>query len=73
MLVNIIEQKQCFFCTNNRNIIDYKDAELLKKFMSSNAKIYPRRKSGLCALHQRRVALAIKRARFLALVPYTTR
>ncbi|MBI2055769.1 MAG: 30S ribosomal protein S18 [Candidatus Sungbacteria bacterium] len=71
--MNNIEQKQCFFCTNNRNIIDYKDAELLKKFMSSNAKIYPRRKSGLCALHQRRVAIAVKRARFLALVPYTTR
>ena len=67
------EIKQCFFCTNNRNIIDYKDAEMLKKFMSSNAKIYPRRKSGLCALHQRRVAIAIKRARFLALVPYTNR
>lgn len=67
------EIKQCFFCTNNRNILDYKDSELLRRFMSSQAKIYPRRKSGLCASHQRRMAFAIKRARFLALVPYTTR
>lgn len=71
--MQLIEQKQCFFCTNNRNVIDYKDGEMLRKFMSAQGKIYPRRKSGLCASHQRRVALAIKRARFMALVPYTTR
>jgi len=64
---------QCYFCTTNREMIDYKDSELLKHFMSSQAKIYPPRKSGVCAKHQRRLARAIKRARFLALVPYTTR
>lgn len=67
------EKKQCFFCTTNRDVIDYKDAELLRRFMSSQAKIYPRRKSGLCARHQRRLAEAVKRARYLALVSYTTR
>ena len=67
------EKKQCFFCTTNRNVVDYKDAELVKKFMSGSAKIYPRKKSGLCAFHQRRLAHAVKRARFLALVPFTTR
>jgi small subunit ribosomal protein S18 len=65
--------KQCFFCTTGRDTADYKDAELLRRFMSSQAKIYPRRKSGLCAFHQRRFATAVKRARYLALVPYTTR
>ncbi len=67
------EIKQCFFCTTNRGAIDYKDAELLRRFMSSQAKIYPRRKSGLCARHQRRLAEAVKQARYLALIPYTTR
>lgn len=67
------EIKQCYFCTTNRNFIDYKDTETLRRFMSSQAKIYPRRKSGLCAFHQRRVAEAVKRARYLALLPYTNR
>ncbi len=65
--------KQCFFCTTNREVVDYKDAETLRQFMSTQAKIYPRRKSGLCAYHQRRLAQAVKRARYLALIPYTTR
>lgn len=68
-----LEKKQCFFCTTNRDVVDYKDAELLRKFMSAMAKIYPRRKSGLCARHQRKFSSAVKRARYLALVPYTTR
>ncbi len=67
------ENKQCFFCTTSSDVIDYKEAELLRRFMSGQAKIYPRRKSGVCARHQRMLARAIKRARFLALVPYTTR
>lgn len=57
----------------NRDAVDYKDGELVRRFMSSQAKIYPRRKSGLCARHQRMLAEAAKRARYLALVPYTTR
>lgn len=53
--------------------LDYKNAELLRRFMNSEGKIYPRRKTGTCAKDQRSLAEAIKRARFLALVPYTTR
>lgn len=67
------ERKQCYFCTTNRDVVDYKDAENLKRFLSASAKIYPRRKSGLCAKHQRKLATAVKRARYLALIPYTTR
>ncbi|OGZ95489.1 MAG: 30S ribosomal protein S18 [Candidatus Sungbacteria bacterium RIFCSPHIGHO2_01_FULL_50_25] len=65
-------KKQCYFCTTNRPI-DYKDADLLKRFMSAGAKIYSRRKSFLCAYHQREFSQAVKRARYLALVPYTSR
>lgn len=67
------EKKQCLFCTTNRDVVDYKDTATIRQFMSTQAKIYPRRKSGLCARHQRRVAEATKRARYLALVPFTTR
>ena len=67
------DQKQCYFCTAGRGVIDYKDAETLRRFMSGQAKIYPRRKTGTCASHQRRLASAIKRGRFMALLPFTTR
>lgn len=67
------EKKQCYFCTTSRDVVDYKDAETLKRFLSASAKIYPRRKSGLCAKHQRKLATAVKRARYLALTPFTTR
>jgi len=67
------KSKQCLFCTTNRGLVDYKDAETIRQFMSTQGKIYPRRKSGLCSRHQRRLATAAKRARFLALVPFTTR
>jgi len=63
-------ERQCFFCTATHKVIDYKDAETLRKFMNSQMKIYGRRRSGLCALHQRAVARAIKRARTLSIVPY---
>lgn len=65
------DQKQCFFCTSARKVLDYKDAETLRRFMSAGMKIIPRRRSHLCASHQRELAMAIKRARFLGLVPYT--
>ena len=70
---NTNEPKQCYFCTSSRAVIDYKEAEMLRRFMSSQAKIYPRRKSGLCARHQRELSAAVKQARYLALVPITTR
>ncbi|MDZ4299990.1 MAG: 30S ribosomal protein S18 [Candidatus Sungbacteria bacterium] len=66
-------KKQCFFCTTSRSGANYKDVENLRKFLSASGKIYPRKKSGLCASHQRELATAIKRARSLALVPFTPR
>jgi small subunit ribosomal protein S18 len=53
------------------DVIDYKDASKLRRFISDRGKIEPRRKTGTCARHQRRLTLSIKRARHLALLPYT--
>ncbi len=64
-------KKFCYFCTNNINAIDYKDTQLLRRFMNSQAKIVPPRRSGNCAKHQRMIARAIKRARAMALLSYT--
>ena len=62
--------KSCYYCTNNKLIVDYKDVATLRRFVSSYQKIAPRRRSGLCAPHQRQVAGAIKRARQAALMAY---
>lgn len=64
------KRKVCFFCRDKIEHIDYKDANLLRPYISDRGKIAPRRKSGACARHQRRLATAIKRARHLALLPY---
>jgi len=61
---------QCFFCSQNLTYIDYKEVELLKRFVSSQLKIIDPRHSGVCAKHQRKLAQAIKRARFLSLLPF---
>ncbi len=66
-------RKNCYFCVNTGQAIDYKDAMLLRRFTSSYAKIAPRRRSGMCATHQRKMAAAIKRARIMALLPFVTR
>lgn len=63
-------KKSCYFTKNKINYIDYKDVELLKKFISANGKITPRRVTGTSAKHQRLLAVAIKRARQMALLPY---
>lgn len=60
----------CYFCSQNTKEIDFKDVEILKKFISAGMKIKPRKKTGLCAKHQRKLAQAIKRAREMALLPY---
>lgn len=65
--------KYCHFCTNNIKLIDYKDPELLKKFLDSYGRIVAHRRSGVCAHHQRQLAAAVKRARFLALLPFVAR
>jgi len=66
----VIKPKVCAFCAEKIEI-DYKDIPRLRKYVSDRGKIEPRRRSGVCAKHQRRLATAIKRARFLALLPYT--
>ena len=63
-------KKVCYFTINNITYIDYKDVELLKKFISPNGKIIPRRVTGTKAKYQRELAVAIKRARQMALLPY---
>ena len=63
-------KKVCYFKKNNVTTIDYKDIELLKKFISANGKIIPRRVTGTSAKYQRMLATAIKRARQMALIPY---
>lgn len=65
------KKRVCTFCAENLNILDYKDYNKLKKFISERGKILPRRVSGTCAKHQRTLTLAIKRARHVALLPYT--
>ena len=63
--------KVCTFCTEADAVIDYKDVATLKKYVSERGKILPRRITGICAKHLRAVTGAIKRARHLALMPYT--
>ena len=65
------KKKVCIFCVDKVNEIDYKDVKKLKKFVSESGKIAPRRTSGVCAKHQRALAVAIKRARVMALLPFT--
>ncbi|MFA5236085.1 MAG: 30S ribosomal protein S18 [Bacilli bacterium] len=63
-------KKVCYFTKNKIAYIDYKDVELLKRFISPNGKISPRRVTGTSARYQRELALAIKNARFVALLPF---
>jgi small subunit ribosomal protein S18 len=64
-------RKICAFCADKSKSIDYKDTMKLKRFLTERGKIQPRRTSGVCAKHQRALAMAIKRARMMALLPYT--
>jgi small subunit ribosomal protein S18 len=64
-------RKVCRFCADKNVAIDYKDPQTLKYFITDRGKIIPRRISGNCAKHQRKVALAIKRARMIALMPFS--
>ncbi len=66
-------RKVCSFCVDKAlKSIDYKDCAKLRRFISDRAKILPRRVTGTCAEHQRKLTVAIKRARYLALLPYTS-
>ena len=64
-------KKVCGFCVDKVENIDYKDIARLRRYMSERGKILPRRVTGTCAFHQRALTVAIKRARHLALLPYT--
>ena len=64
-------RKVCSFCVDKVQEIDYKDAAKLRKFITERGKILPRRISGTCAKHQRQLTIAIKRARNVALLPFT--
>ena len=64
-------RKYCQFCKENTEFIDYKDTQLLRKYMTDRGKIKPRRVTGACTQHQHDIANAIKRAREMALLPYT--
>ena len=66
-----LRRKYCQFCKEGTDFIDYKDVQLLRKYMTDRGKIKPRRVTGACTQHQHDIAVAIKRAREMALVPYT--
>lgn len=66
------KKKVCSFCIDKVESIDYKDVSRLRKYISERGKILPRRISGNCAKHQRQLTMAIKRARNIALLPFTT-
>lgn len=61
----------CYFCLHNIGEIDYKDTDVLGKFTSNYQKILPRKRMGSCARHQRQLSIAVKRARMMALIPFT--
>ena len=66
-----MRKKVCPLCANKELVLDYKNADQLKKFINDKGKILPRRATGACAKHQRDITLAVKRARHIAILPYT--
>ena len=64
-------KKVCIFCADSNAVIDYKDVNKLRRYVSERGKILPRRITGSCAKHQRALTVAIKRARHISLMPYT--
>lgn len=66
------KRKFCAFCVDKVDYIDYKDVAKLRRYVTERAKILPRRISGCCAKHQRQLTVAVKRARQIALMPYTS-
>ncbi len=66
-----MRKKVCPLCANKNLVLDYKNADQLKKFINDKGKILPRRATGACAKHQRDITIAVKRARQIAVLPYT--
>lgn len=71
--MEIKKERQCYFCRANIQEITSTDTQILRRYISSYGKIVPRRRSGVCAWHQRKLANAIKRARIMALLPFAVR
>jgi small subunit ribosomal protein S18 len=65
--------KKCYFSQNNIKHVDFKDTDLLKKFLNPHARLMSSKKTGVSAKYQRKLATAVKRARFMALIPYVSR
>ena len=66
-------KKQCYFSQHNIKFVDYKDTDILKKFINPHGRMIARKRSGLTAKYQRQLATAVKRARFMGLLPYVAR
>ena len=66
-----MRKKVCALCANKDLVLDYKNADQLRKFVNEKGKILPRRATGACAKHQREITQAVKRARHIAILPYT--
>jgi len=66
-------KKECYFCANDFKEIDYKDIRTIRRFINTYKKILPCKKTGTCSWHQRKLANAIKRARIIALLPFTNK
>lgn len=63
-------EKKCYFCENGLKEVDYKDVYTIRKFTNTYKKILPKKRTGVCSWHQRKLAIAIKRARIMALLPF---
>ncbi|KKQ95187.1 MAG: 30S ribosomal protein S18, small subunit ribosomal protein S18 [candidate division CPR2 bacterium GW2011_GWC1_39_9] len=72
-MANYIPKKNCRFCADKIETIDYKDVKMLQKYQTNYGKIESRKMSGTCPRHQRKLANALKRARMMAMLPFTTR
>lgn len=68
-----VQNKQCLFCVEKERNVDYKDPQNLRRFINQRAKIMSPKRTGACTKHQRQIATAIKRARFMALLPYISK
>jgi small subunit ribosomal protein S18 len=73
MANDIKKDKACYYCVNNIHDIDYKDTRTLARFVNVYKKILPRKRTGTCSWHQRKLATAIKRSRTMALLPFVGR
>ncbi len=72
-MANFYNKKVCRFCADKQELVDYKDVKLLQRFINGYGKIETRKRTGNCPRHQRRVAVALKRARHIALLPFVVK